>query len=434
MKAQHPDREGLLRLLAGQLDEEEQVQWGLFHLAHCPACLQWTAEELGVGSLNEVSELAGPGWGVELARERSRARRLLAPLVEFPFEWKRERLLQDEAFHSWGVAEALLVDCVELWASEPALAQHSAELALELLARVEKDAEHVVDLTVKAWGYLANSLRILSDLRGAERAFQVAERKQREGSGDERLRAELCSLKASLYRDQRRFEAAGNELAEALAISTRLGDRGAIADTLLKRASVLRIAGDLEGALTTVERALFAIDRRQAPRAYFMARATRLQLLFDTDRRPEARALLPEVRQLAAAFGGALDQLRLLWVEGQMALEEGECEHAEKILHEVRQSFIGRGIGYDAALANLDLAVLYVKQGRMDEVKQLAAQMLPIFESQDVHREALAALLLFRRAAEAELVTLHLLAEVKSFLEASRGRPELRFEAPDELS
>ena len=47
---------------------------------------------------------------------------------------------------------------------------------------------------------------------------------------------------------------------------------------------------------------------------------------------------------------------------------------------------------YDAAIVSMDLALLYLRQRRTAELKTLAKEMLPIFRSQDVHREAVAAL------------------------------------------
>jgi tetratricopeptide (TPR) repeat protein len=53
----------------------------------------------------------------------------------------------------------------------------------------------------------------------------------------------------------------------------------------------------------------------------------------------------------------------------------------------------------------------------MTALKELAAQMRPIFESGDVHPEALAAILLFQRAAEAEQVTRALLDQIAAKLQ-----------------
>lgn len=50
--------------------------------------------------------------------------------------------------------------------------------------------------------------------------------------------------------------------------------------------------------------------------------------------------------------------------------------------------------------------------------------MIPLFESRDDHQKALAAFLLFQKAAEAEQVTLGLLREVASSVELARRSME----------
>jgi hypothetical protein len=82
----------------------------------------------------------------------------------------------------------------------------------------------------------------------------------------------------------------------------------------------------------------------------------------------------------------------------------------------------------DAALVSLELAALHAEAGRTAEVKELAREMVAIFKAQKVHREALAAVLVFRRAAVRERVTADLAREVASFLSRARHTPGLRFE------
>ena len=94
----------------------------------------------------------------------------------------------------------------------------------------------------------------------------------------------------------------------------------------------------------------------------------------------------------------------------------------------MREKFAARGIAYDAALATLELAALYLEQRRTWEVKTLARQMAPIFHAQGVHREALAALRLFCEAAEKEAATVELALRVTEYLYRARHNPLLRFE------
>lgn len=418
--------EGLLRLLSGQLGEEEQVEWCLLHLSQCGRCRERVLAELGAESLHDVQQLAGTGWGVELARERSRARQALTPLAKLVAQERWRRIEAEPAFHSWGVAEALLGECRDSWADRPDQARRAAELALRLIEGLDAQAEHVLDLAARGSAYLGNSLRILSDLRGADRALALAEDRRLRGSGDERLAAEILDLKSSLRRDQRLFDEAELAVSQAVRRYLDVGERHLAGRSLLNHATILSVGCQSDRALRTLEAALFLIDRQQEPRLFFLARFTRAQLLLATGRRAEAERVVQEITRDELRHGHPLDRLRWRWFEAQLAIEGGGPIGAEEALREIREEFLARGIGYDAALVSLDLALLYLRQGRMAEVKSLAAELLPIFEARNVRREALAALLLFERAAEAELVTHQLLSEVRSTLETARGLPDWR--------
>ena len=93
---------------------------------------------------------------------------------------------------------------------------------------------------------------------------------------------------------------------------------------------------------------------------------------------------------------------------------------AERDYLATREGFISQGIGYDAAMVSLDLAVLYLRQGRTAEVRQLAEEMLPLFEAQDVHREALATLSLFLEAARQDQLTVDMALEAAASLRSAR--------------
>jgi hypothetical protein len=60
-------------------------------------------------------------------------------------------------------------------------------------------------------------------------------------------------------------------------------------------------------------------------------------------------------------------------------------------------------------------------------VKPLAEEIIPIFRSCEVPQEALAALIVFQKAAEMEQLTVSLVEEVTEFLEQVRTNPSLRF-------
>lgn len=87
-------------------------------------------------------------------------------------------------------------------------------------------------------------------------------------------------------------------------------------------------------------------------------------------------------------------------------------------------------MSYDTALISLELATLYAEQGRTADLKVLAEEMLPIFTSLQIHREALAALAYLRQAMEAERATVELITKVAAYLDRARHDPELRFQEP----
>lgn len=97
-------------------------------------------------------------------------------------------------------------------------------------------------------------------------------------------------------------------------------------------------------------------------------------------------------------------------------------------LEYVAGELVARAIAFDAARACLDLAQLHLRQGRRAEVKRLAGQMVAVFKAQRVHREALAAVLLFQEAAEQDRATIELVRKLSDYLRRAQHDPSLRFE------
>ncbi|HEY4562815.1 MAG TPA: hypothetical protein VIJ36_07535, partial [Thermoanaerobaculia bacterium] len=57
----------------------------------------------------------------------------------------------------------------------------------------------------------------------------------------------------------------------------------------------------------------------------------------------------------------------------------------------------------------------------------IAAEMHTLFDAQEIHREAAAALLLFQEAAEREALTAEWVEDLTAYLKRARENPELRF-------
>jgi hypothetical protein len=82
----------------------------------------------------------------------------------------------------------------------------------------------------------------------------------------------------------------------------------------------------------------------------------------------------------------------------------------------VQEEFESHQMHYNAALVALDLALLLARQGRTEELKRLAADLVTAFESRAIHREATAALILFQRACDEERATDEMISRLASLL------------------
>jgi tetratricopeptide (TPR) repeat protein len=395
------------------------------------------ARLIGLALVRPAGETAKPG---RLARrceaitaERETAAGLWEAFLRAPEEERWQALEEQRRFHSWGLLERLLDESREASVPSPASAEAMAHLALHLAALLDAGRygeEELEDMQARAWGVIGNSRRMRSDLLGAEEAFAAAYQHLLCGTRDPMERARLLDLKASLLRDQRRFDDALRLIRRAVAIFLAAGERHRAGRALLNLATIHHNTGNPEVSIPVLYQALELIDSRREPRLLLSARHNLISYLVEGGRFMEAHTLFVQTRPLYRQFDDAWTQNRYRWMQGKIARGLDQTKEAEAFFRAARDGFIAEGIPYDTALVSLDLAVLYAEQGRAQELKKIAAEMVVIFSSRQIHREALAALAFFRQAVAAERASLDLLRQVDSFLEKARHNPELRFEKP----
>ena len=368
-----------------------------------------------------------------LAAERAAAPELLRELLAQPFDRQRVLVTTSSRYRSWAFCE-LLLDAVREWGfQDPARARELSQLGVEVAARLDPAAygeARVNDLGARAWAGLGNAQRIRSEFQEAEESFLKAERLLKKGTGDPIEKAEVLLLKSSLRGNQQRLPEAFRLLDRALAIGRRIEDPQLCGRALVMRGFLFGVANDPEAAIASLREGIRKLDPAADPRLLVAAQHNLVLFLSESGRNDEAMRLLHSARPLYHQVGDRMSLLRLRWLEGKIALSLGRFTAAEEILRGVRQELIERDLGFDAALLSLDLANLYARQGRSAEMRRLAAEMLPIFKSKDIHREAIAALFLFQKAAEMERVTLGLIQEVSSYLKESRFGAGLRSREP----
>ncbi len=444
----HIPGERLARLAAGELGEEGWRAVAV-HLSRCPRCEARLLEQLAErpapsyrGLVRRVFKGMRPAVedrDAALRRERAAAEELWATLAPLS---AAERLAAVTAvtavtaagtappYASLGLVERMVEQARELILEAPREAEERLVLALAAARRLDPDRYGrgaVEAARTRVWAFLANARRVRGDFRGAEEGFAAAEEHLFQSWLDPQDEAIVLELEAILYRGQRRFAEAFERIDGAIALYREINEPHAQGRSLIVKGLLFQYAGDPAAASEHLRRGLFLIDAQREPRLVVVAHHNLIHCLTDGGRHAEAAALIAEARPLWSRLGRGIDLVRLAWMEAKVALGLGRTEDAERLLLEVREELAAAGLAYDVALASLDLAALYAREGRLAETKRLAAELVPVFRSREVHREALAALLAFQRAAGMEQLSLSLIQEIHRYLEQARGNPALRF-------
>jgi tetratricopeptide (TPR) repeat protein len=365
-----------------------------------------------------------------IERERAVAPGLLEELLALPPDG-REAGLRSGRFSTIAVCELLIERSFVEGFEDPARARELADLAVQVADRLDLllyGRSVVQDFKARAWAYLGNARRLGSDLQGAEKALSLAEYFSEEGSADPLEEARILDLKASLLGDQGHLEAAAALLDVVVDIYEDIRDAHRQGRALISKGLILAYACRPEEGLGWIHRGLELIRFEQEPRLVLMANHNIAWCLTDCGRAEEARRHLDGILPLYDRFSDPWTRLRLGWLEARIAAGLGRCEEAETRLQQLRRACVEQKLGYDASLVTLDLAGLYLDQGRTAEVRRLAEEALPVLLAQDIHREAMAALIAFQRATEIESATPGMVQRVAAYLYRARKNPELRFE------
>lgn len=369
----------------------------------------------------ERAEKTAVEWSKQLRRERRRARAELRELTALPASARAHRIQQARTrFRSRTLAELLIEESRRMIHEDPAESRSLAALVDVVLlwtpGAVESDWARDLSLRSRAWE--ANALRTMGDLRTADHAFgELRVRLAREIAGGEELHAEICSLEASLRIDQRRHSEARNLLDRAAFLYRQSGASEPLSRVLLKLAMVEYESGDPEAAVTLHGEALALLDPQQES-SLFLSTVLNLGFyLLELDRFVDAEKLLSQ------HYNGMLEAGVWNWphtmsLRGRLAVARGDEHEAESLFLAARAELIRRGDPVRAAVASLDLALLYLAQGKTADLRRMARLMGAIFEAEDLHQEALATLVLFQQAVAAETVTLEAIRSWRRQLES----------------
>jgi len=321
--------------------------------------------------------------------------------------------------------EALLEWSWALRYDDPAqmveLAQAAALLADKLSSRTH-GAKKVADLCCRAWVELSNAYRVADELDRAGEALERAAQHFRDGSQSDSLRSRLFTVLAAQLAARRFFDMACDTLDIVVEICRQQGDDHSAGRALILKGIFTGYEGKAEEGIQLMREGLSSVDERRDPSLVFSALQSQAWLLTDSGRFREARRAVWELRRRRLDPGGRVNELKLRWLEAHISAGMGELARAEQILRQVKEGFVEAGLRFKAALAGLELAAVWLRQGRFDETTALVLECTDVFESLKIEREAGVSVMLLQQAAQVRTLTLTLLEHaIRSLQNVERG-------------
>jgi tetratricopeptide (TPR) repeat protein len=437
--------------LAGRSSEADRDRLLKHLLTRCEWCLR-LFKSLAVPLLEEepwthVEEVPEAAYDAPLARAAAGARR-------FAKQWHKESerlaraltlveqagglgegfpLRQAQTLHGWPLCEALLRKSFDERYRDP-------KKMLRLAYNAARVAEHtppekyppspgfVMDLRARAFAELGNAYRTNDQFPEAEQAFSRARTCLVEGTGDFLLEARVLDLEASLLSAQGRFENATSLLGKVHDLYQEAGDTHLAGRALISKGINIHYQGCPKEAVPTLEAGLGMVDQSRDSEVHAIGRQDLLHALVDAGEYGRASHLILAGGLREAFATEPLNLLKLRWMEGKIHAGLGRLNRAERIFCSVREELGKLGNHYDAALLGLELAAVWLRQGRAAEVRTLAEEMYETFELLEVHQAAQQALYFVREACRWQRLTVPMIQHVRSFMEQATRNPELHFE------
>ena len=429
----HLDRKLLLGAYRGEIPLDFVHELGMAHLLElCPHCRQEVRAFRASADLErrsaQVFHMALKRRLAELRRQHRKAERELRDLLALPEQERVPAIRRArQRFKGAHLVLLCLEECEKHFTKDPKTAEHLADVARAVIHH-SPAASAAMGLLALTTAYRANALRAAGDLQGAHGQFKETRAiVQHYFVNDPEMLGRIDELEGSLRKDQRHFDRAEELLARAVTLYRMAGRSVEIARVRLNLGDLYYVQHRVWPAIEATASALRDLDPELHPRLHLMARYNLTLQLAEADRTEEAAALLEGDRSLYDQFPEPWTQLRLLCVRAKIAGARGDLDTAAQLYAQARDGFIGQGIGYDVAIVSLELAMVFLKQGRNAEVRRLAEEMHPLFEAEGVHREATAAPILFQNAAREDAATIELVSEVTDYLKRARENPSLRF-------
>ncbi|MFL6260984.1 MAG: hypothetical protein ACJ76Y_14855 [Thermoanaerobaculia bacterium] len=343
------------------------------------------------------------------------------------FPWR-----QAQALHGWPLCEALLRKSYEARFTGPkrmlSLAESAAGVAEHIRAEKYPWPGFVADLRARAYAELGNAYRVNDRFSEANAAFERAIGFFGEGTGDPLLQARVLDLFASLCSAQRRLDDAISLLDQVHTLYLDAGDAHLAGRAMISKGISTHYQGYPREAVGFLRRGSDLLESGRDPQ---LERSTTLSIIYalaDCGEYRQASVLLLQSGLREAFAAEPLNLLKLRWVEAKIHAGLDRPAKAERAFVEVRREYLHLGQVYDASLVGLELAAVWLPQGKAAQVRELAEEMYETFVELGVQPEAARALYFVREACLYQAVTVAMIERVREFLERLPWNPGLRFD------
>lgn len=382
-KASHEER--TRSLLAGLPVE---LREGLSHLLACPVCQGLArealrergarAEERRLTDVRSVLcwlEMAAPGLIASLEERAAEAERLLEELLHQPVG-ERLSLLGQHGFRNLCLADLLLDASGEATREDPVRAEELARLALAIAgqAQPKEDLAWSEDVKVRGYCLMGNARRLLRDPRGAEEAFRSAayHLTQPPDSGE---RAFYCRMVALLRQEQGRMDEAVGLYWRAAGIFRETGELLAEGECLAELGGLFVEEGEHDRAIHPLARAAELVNGERTPG---LVARVRLGLALCHAALGHRNLALREEEAAQPFYRGVTDEDErgaLCALRGRIAALTNQVEEGVGLLEAARLCFLATGRLHQAALATLDLILLWDGERRLERLQEMTREL-----------------------------------------------------------
>jgi tetratricopeptide (TPR) repeat protein len=443
----HFGKDEVADFLAGRLDAAGRRRLIKHFLTGCARCGRLLEPMLGEEPWMVAEPVAEDLYDEALARAGATAQLLTKRWKKETVKLERALVLLDQApegpgdlrfpyrqaqaLHGWPLCEALLRKSYDARFSDPKrmlrLAESAAIVATNIRLEKYPWPGFIADLQARAFAELGNAYRVNDRFSEADTTFAKALKALERGTGDLSLQARVLDLFASLRSAQRRIEDAIALQDQVYRLYLEAGDQQLAGRALISKGINTRCLGSPREAVTLLEDGLRLL-RENSSDLVNIGQQALLDALADCGEYQQASRLLLRSGLREAFASEPINLLKLRWVEGKIHAGLGRLDTAERAFSQVRQEFLRIGLFYEGALVGIELAAVWVRQGRASEVQELATEMYEIFDELGVEREAAKAFYFVREACRARVVNLLLIEKIRTFLERLPWRPGVRFE------